>query len=385
VLEDPAPATATPPPDGFTLRYATWDDLNDVAGLFAASSIARVGTVTVRSGDLRVRWVELGGPGDVLLVERPDAFPPLVAALEFQADVDPWTDELDLHVEGRVHPAWEGHGLATFLLDHAEERARAAATVAGRDTVVLRTTVVDGDPRARGFFSGRGFVPVRHLLELRLDLHAAPPRPVWPEGVTCRPFVPGQDEERAWRAHQAAFADSPEHLPISLDDWVEDRIRRDPSFDPSLVLLAEAAPGGGPTDDDAGTDHTAGTDHGAGTGAPTIVGLAVCRAGAEGAPEDGWIRDLGVVPAWRDRGVGMALLRAAFAAFRTRGLTGVALEVDDVSMDGAVALYRRAGMRIVRRTDVLEQLIVAPPPGDEPDGDADEGGDAGAGLGGLDV
>jgi mycothiol synthase len=242
-----------------------------------------------------------------------------------------------------VHPAWEGHGLATFLLDHAEDRARAAATVAGRDTVVLRTTVVDGDARARGFFSGRGFVPVRHLLELRLDLHAAPPRPSWPARVTCRTFVPGQDEEAAWRAHQAAFADSPEHLPIAFDDWVEDRLRRDPAFDPALVLLAETAPG--PDDD-----------------GPEIVGLAVCRAGAEGAPEDGWIRDLGVVPAWRGQGVGMALLRAAFAAFRERGLTGVALEVDDVSMDGAVGLYRRAGMRIVRRTDVLEQLIVAGAP-----------------------
>jgi mycothiol synthase len=363
VLDDPAPAVTTPPPDGFALRYATWDDLDDVAGLFAACSIARVGTVTVRSGDLRVRWVELGGPGDVLLVERPDAFPPLVAALEFQADVDPWTEELDLHVEGRVHPAWEGHGLATFLLDHAEARARAAATVAGGDTVVLRTTVVDGDERARGFFAGRGFVPVRHLLELRLDLHAAPPRPAWPAGITCRPFAPGQDEERAWRAHQAAFADSPEHLPIAFDDWVEDRVRRDPSFDPALVLLAEGTPGA----DDAAEDERA------------IVGLAVCRAGAEGAPEDGWIRDLGVVPAWRGKGVGMALLRAAFAAFRERGLTGVALEVDDVSMDGAVGLYRRAGMRIVRRTDVLEQLIVAGPAaaGDAPDrpDDATDAGD----------
>jgi mycothiol synthase len=347
VLDDPASTIVTPPPDGFTLRYATWDDLHDVAGLFAACSIARVGTVTVRSGDLRVRWLELGGPSDVLLVERPDAFPPLVAALEFQADVNPWTDELDLHVEGRIHPAWEGHGLATFLLDHAEERARAAGTVAGADDVVLRTTVVDGDERARSFFSGRGFVPVRHLLELRLDLHAAPPRPTWPEGVTCRAFVPGQDERPVWEAHQHAFADAPEHLPITFEDWIEDRIRRDPSFDPSLVLLAEA------------TDGAAGGD-------PAIVGLAVCRAGADGAPEDGWIRDLGVVPAWRDRGVGMALLRAAFAAFRARGLTGVALEVDDVSMDGAVALYRRAGMRIVRRTDVLERLITT-------DGAADAG------------
>jgi mycothiol synthase len=351
VFDDPAPATATPPPAGFTLRYATWDDLHDVAGLFAACSIARVGTVTIRSGDLRVRWLELGGPEEVLLVERPDAFPPLVAALEFQADVNPWTDELDLHVEGRVHPAWEGHGLATFLLDHAEERARAAAIAAGRETAVLRTTVVDGDQRARGFFAGRGFVPVRYLLELRLDLHASPPRPVWPDAVRCRAFVPGQDENAAWAAHQAAFVDSPEHLPIEFDDWVEDRIRRDPAFDPSLVLLAEAQPGAGVTDEE--TDTFA---------EPTIVGVAVCRAGAEGAPEDGWIRDLGVVPAWRGRGIGMALLRAAFAAFRTRGLTGVALEVDDVSMDGAVALYRRAGMRIVRRTDVLEQLLLVAPP-----------------------
>jgi mycothiol synthase len=347
VLDDPAPAIATPPPEGFTLRYATWDDLHDVAGLFAACSINRVGAVTVRSGDLRVRWLELGGPEDVLLIERPDAFPPLVAALEFQADVNPWTDDLDLHVEGRVHPAWEGHGLATFMLDHAEARARSAAREAGRDTAVLRSTVVDGDERARGFFSGRGFVPVRHLLELRLDLHAAPPSPRWPDGVTCRAFVPGQDERAAWVAHQAAFTDSPEHLPIEFEDWVEDRIRRDPAFDPSLVLLAEAQPGSGVGDGDSELTE------------PTIVGLAVCRAGAEGAPEDGWIRDLGVVPAWRDRGVGMALLRAAFAAFRARGLTGVALEVDDVSMDGAVALYRRAGMRILRRTDVLEQLVVA--------------------------
>jgi mycothiol synthase len=347
VFDDPAPAPATPPPDGFALRYATWDDLHDVAGLFAACSIARVGTVTVRSGDLRVRWLELGGPHDVLLVERPDAFPPLVAALEFQADVNPWTEELDLHVEGRVHPAWEGHGLATFLLDHAEERARTAAMDAGSDTVVLRTTVVDGDERAAGFFSGRGFVPVRHLLELRLDLHAAPPRPVWPDGIRCRSFVPDQDEHAAWTAHQKAFQDAPEHLPIGFDDWVEDRIRRDPAFDPALLLLAEAQPGAVVGNDGGTLDE------------PTIVGIAVCRAGAEGAPEDGWVRDLGVVPTWRGQGVGMALLRAAFAAFRVRGLTGVALEVDDVSLDGAVALYRRAGMRIVRRTDVLEQLIVA--------------------------
>ncbi|MFA9444785.1 GNAT family N-acetyltransferase [Egicoccus sp. AB-alg6-2] len=352
-MPDDLPPSALPtPPDGFSLRRATWDDLFTVAGLYAACSLARVGAVTTRPGDLRVRWLELGGPQDVLLVEHPDASPALVAALEFQADVDPWTDELDLHVEGKVHPAWEGHGLATYLLDHAERRARREAWLAGRATAVLRTTVVDGDERARSFFAHRGFVPVRHLLQLRLDLHASPPQAVWPAGVGCRTFVPGRDEEALWSAHLAAFADNPEFLPLELHDWVEFHTR-DPGFDPSLVLLAEADPGIGVSDAD-------------GLDAPTVVGFAWCRAGAEGAAEEGWIRDLAVVPAWQGRGIGMALLRAAFGAFRTRGLTGVRLEVDDVTMDGAVGLYRRAGMRIARRTDVLEQLLVTAASIDDP-------------------
>ncbi|MFA9431334.1 GNAT family N-acetyltransferase [Egicoccus sp. AB-alg2] len=355
-MSEDLPALTLPtPPDAFTLRRATWNDLFAVAGLYAACSTARVGAVTTRPGDLRVRWLELGGPDDVLLVERPGASPSLVATLEFQVDVDPWTDELDLHVEGRVHPDWEGHGLATYLLDHAEARARNEAWRAGRATAVLRTTVVDGDARARSFFAHRGFVPVRYLLELRLDLHAAPPHPVWPPGVTCRSFVPGQDEPAVWAAHLDAFADNPEFLPLELDDWVESHVRRDPAFDPSLVLVAQAAPGVGVAADGQPLE------------APTVIGFAWCRAGAEGAAEEGWIRDLAVVPAWRGRGVGMALLRAAFAAFRARGLTGVRLEVDDVTLDGAVALYRRAGMRIARRTEVLEQLLVAAPgPGDVP-------------------
>jgi mycothiol synthase len=335
MLDDPIAAPLRPPPPGFTLRRPGWADLRAVAGLFATCSLDRIGQVTVRPGDLEVRWLELSGFDDALLVERPDADPPLVAYADVQVDRDPWSDDLDVHVEGRVHPDWTGQGLAGFLLDRAEARALRAAQRAELDRVVLRTTVVDGDDAARAFFAGRGFTPVRHLLELRLDLHAPPPAPVWPDAVRCRTFAPGRDEEVAWRTHQAAFADVPTHLALDLDEWLEDRVRRDPAFDPRLTFLAT-------------TGH--GTDN-------EVVGLAVCREGVEGVVEDGWIRDLGVLPAWRRRGIGIALLRTAFAAFRERGLTGVALEVDDVTVEGAVALYRRAGMRIVRRTDVVEKVL----------------------------
>jgi len=300
-----------------------------VAGLFAEVGKARTGTVTVRRGDVRDRWLELPSLRDAVLVEHPAAEPSVVAYASYSLDPDPWTDQLALHVDGRVHPRWTGRGLATYLLDVADDRARRGGRAAGRDDVVVRTTVEDADERAQAFFTDRGFLPVRHLLELRLDLHAAPPAPAWPSGVTCRSFTAGRDEEVVWRAHQAAFADVPTHLPMPLADWVETRIRRDPAFDPNLLLIAE---------------HDG-----------EAVGLAVCRAGTEVNKLEGWVRDLGVVPGWRRRGVGMALLRAAFAAFRARGLTAVALEVDDVTVDGAVALYRRAGMRVVRRTDVVER------------------------------
>jgi mycothiol synthase len=337
VPPDPVPTAPPqrPPPAGFALRRPTWDDLDAVADLLAAASVRRVGRVTTRREDLRVRWLGLDDLTDLLLVEQADARPPLVAYAAFEALLDPWTDELDLHVELTVHPEHTGRGLGSFLLARAEDRAVVAARAHDRDQAVLRTSVVDGDEGTRAFFAARGFVPVRHLLALQMDLHAAPPAAVWPSGVTCRTYRPGEDDHALWQAHQRSFADVPTHDPLDLDDLLDSRIRHDPAFDPSLVLLAH---------------HDT-----------EVVGLAICRAGTEVAAEDGWVRDLGVVPAWRRRGVGMALLRTAFAAFRARGLTGAALEVDDVSLDGAVALYRRAGMRVTRRTDVVQRHLAVPP------------------------
>lgn len=336
MFADPHHPDLRPPPPGFTIRRPTADDIPKVAELFAACSLDRIGMVTIREGDLRARWHDVGDYDNLLLVEHPDADPPLVAYAEFHADIDPFTGELDLHVEGRVHPDWTGQGLASFTHGRAEDRARHAAAEFKRDHAVLRTAVVDGDDQARRFFDNRGYVPVRHLLELRLDLHAHPPSPDWPDGVTCRSFRPGQDEDALWKAHQRAFADVPTYLPLSFEDFVEDRIERDPAFEPELVLLAE---------------HDG-----------EVIGVAICRAGTQAAREDGWVRDLGIVPEWRRRGIGMSLLREAFRRFRDRGLTGVGLEVDDVTVEGAVSLYRRAGMRIVRRTDILEAVLRVPGP-----------------------
>ena len=360
------------------IRPPTHADLEAVVQLFATAAAARPGnSPPLRRDDLRVRWLMLDHLEDAVLVLRTGtddtednrAAPRLLAyasaPVDVEVDPETGTCEAVVHLEGEVHPDHRGRGLGSFLLDRAVVTGRAALTAAATSQahsdsaagvtgptpgthhggaaatsdptpaahapghVRVRTALVDATPDEHAWFHSRGFDPVRHLLELRLDLHAPPPAPRWPEGVRVRTFQPGADEDVLWRTHRAAFADVPTHLPIEREDFLRDRA---PGDDPGLVLLAEH---GHPTAE--------------------VVAIAVCRAGTEFAAEEGLVRDLGVVPPWRRRGVAMALLRTAFATFRARGLTGVALEVDDVTLDGAVALYRRAGMRVTRRTDVLER------------------------------
>jgi GNAT superfamily N-acetyltransferase len=60
---------------------------------------------------------------------------------------------------------------------------------------------------------------------------------------------------------------------------------------------------------------------------------------------------------WRGRGIASALLRRAFAAFASRGLPQVMLNVDSENSTGAVLLYESVGMRTVRAWDVYEKPV----------------------------
>jgi mycothiol synthase len=341
VLADLAAADPGPPLPAASVRAVTAADLDAVVALYGAAASARGHANPVRNEDLRIRWLMREDPGEAIVVERAGEEAGLLAYASTAVDLDPDEDEVTVHLEGQIHPRATGHGLGGWILELAERVGTDA--LAAPHVVRIRTALLDGDAAARSWFARQGFTAVRHLLELRLDLHAPPPAPRWPPGIAMRTFVPGADEDILWRTHQAAFADVPTHLPIARDDYLADR---SPAEDPGLVLIAEHHPSV-VGDNEPGHDRSSDSE---------VVGIAVCRAGTEVAAEDGWVRDLGVLPAWRRHGIAMALLRSAFAAFRARGLTGVALEVDDVTLEGAVGLYRRAGMRVTRRTDVLERV-----------------------------
>ena len=70
-----------------------------------------------------------------------------------------------------------------------------------------------------------------------------------------------------------------------------------------------------------------------------------------------YVSMLGVLPQFRGRGLGRALLLTAFAEAARRGRTSVRLGVDTENGTGAPALYAGVGMTPVETIEAYEQPL----------------------------
>lgn len=223
--------------------------------------------------------------------------------------------------------ALEPAGAAALL----ETVQRWAGERAARGALLHASTPSD-DGRTCGVLEAGGYRHVRYELEMRIDLAEEPPDPVWPEGMALRTLRPGADDEEAWRAYLDSFADHWEFTPDPFEDWSK-QVLDHPEFDPALFFL--------PVEGDA------------------VAGLAFCVVRNLGKPV-GWVDILGVRPAWRRRGLGLALLHHSFRELRGRGAVWAGLEVDAENLTGAVRLYERAGMSPVKQFSAYEREVVTP-------------------------
>ncbi len=316
-------------PADHEVRRATWDDLEAVARLFQRAEADRQGTISFRTDDLRLRWLGRDDFDDTLVVVAPDG--DLAAFAEFTVDDGLLTEGPSVWIDARVDPRHLDKGLATFLHDQGVRRAAREARARDLDGLMLRTTVTAGDRPAESFLASCGFTASHHYLTMRLGLDDPPARPVWPDPVSIR-SASSSDLAAIHRTHQVAFDDHPTAMPLGLTDWVDSRTAGAPPDWP-LWLVAEVD--------------------------GQVVGICLGRSGTPEGREVGYIRDLGVIPSWRRRGIALALLMTEFRRFYARGLSAVALEVDDDTLDGAADLYERAGMEVIRRTDVVEHPVTA--------------------------
>jgi ribosomal protein S18 acetylase RimI-like enzyme len=74
-------------------------------------------------------------------------------------------------------------------------------------------------------------------------------------------------------------------------------------------------------------------------------------------PDMAWVNTLGVRRAWRNRGLGQALLLHSFGEFYRRGKRKAGLGVDATNLTGATRLYEKVGMRVYREFIQYEKVL----------------------------
>lgn len=293
-----------------TIRPARREDLDATVEMLNEHSRRLHGTNDVTPPDLLQYWespdVELGQ--DVLVAEDGER-------ITGYADVGLHGEHVWLDVR-----ATDAGSLPALLL--AIENVAAAKEPEAK---VVGYTSADDTPLC-DLFSSSGYDLVRHSYRMQVDLDGEPPAPEWPEGLSVR-TMRGGEERRFYDAHNASFADTWLFHLEPYEVWHHWFVQ-DPSFDPTLWFVAED-----------GDD---------------LAGIVIARL-AEHEPGLGWVRILGVVPEYRHRGIGQALLRHTFGEFARRGLSAVGLGVDAENPTGAVRVYERAGMHVERTNLIFEK------------------------------
>ncbi len=220
----------------------------------------------------------------------------------------------------RVRPSTKGRGVGAALLSWLQPRAREiAAEESLNQDAILTVTNWAQDDDAAPLLEGAGLSPLRHFLQMRIDLGRGLQEPGWPDGLEPRSFSSGRDDSELFASFREAFADHWGNTGVDEAQWwSENRDAPNAGFDPSLWVVV---PAGG-----------------------AIAGFSICREREDDGETIGWISLIGVRPPWRGRGLGEALLVHSLNAFHSQGCRCAALNVDVDNTTGALRLYTKVGM-----------------------------------------
>jgi mycothiol synthase len=266
---------------GVLVRPAGMSDVEAAHRVSEACAIALHGASETTVDHLRAAW-DLGRAW---------------VALDSDDEVIGYATLEDGYVEVWPHPDHRGGAVAGALLD-------AVTRHGGR----LETIVPEAAQDLVALYALRGWRRTREVLRMQIDVSAGGPPPAWPEGIAVRTYTDA-DAGAVHQLLEEAFAGNAEEV-LPFARW-HPWMTNDPGFDPGVWFLAEAG--------------------------AELAGACLCW-------KEGWVKDLAVRPSWRGRGLGEALLRAAFAELHHRGVETVGLKVDSDNPTGAVRLYERVGM-----------------------------------------
>jgi mycothiol synthase len=219
---------------------------------------------------------------------------------------------------GHVRPDLRGRGIGDFLMRWGEAKARSllAQTGAKRGVLVVRSESLT-KPADR-LYRRHGFEQTFEQLVMRRDFALPLPDCPLPLGVTLADWRPELGEQ-FYRAYYPAFRDRPGFPEWSAEEWISRVVAND--LVPEWTLLARAG--------------------------DEPVGFVIGCLDLTTEPPGGYIWQTGVVPRWRRRGIGSAILAEMMRRMRADGAPWTQLTVND--NPGAILTYERLGFATVGR------------------------------------
>ena len=317
-----------------SVRLAARNDVDGVVDLFNARSQKLYGANQATRDDILGWW---SGPRFDLASNARIAVDEEGRIVGWAHVWDPGEPYVSIGCAVTLRPEFEGvNPLWDRLYAWALDRASDFVPLAPPDARVTVGESANVDDTARRAAVERaGFELVRVGNTMRIDLDGPVPTPVWPEGIDVRIADVAEDLKRIVAVTEEAFLDHWGHVERPLDqalaEWRQSIDAREDAFDPSLWFLA--------------------------CDGREIVGAALCDDRVADDTSCAYVGSLSVRPAWRRRGIALALLRHAFAELRRRGFAAAELEMDSENLTGALRLYTRAGLRVIRQTYVYEKEL----------------------------
>lgn len=320
--------------DHFTVRPPTLEDIPALLPMINRASIVMQGHTdhTAQQVETEMTWPGHSLEADERIVLDGDRIVGIIALFHHEnPPVSVWT-------WGRVDPDYEGRGIGTALMAWVEQRARQAALprVPSDIRVVMHAGASNGYAPAEALFQACGMTCARHFWQMRILFNGSIQPSELPEGIALRTFEPPHDLEPLVHAVRDAFRDhwghSDTRFEEELADW-QHWIETDPDYDPTKWWLAMDG--------------------------EEIAGMALTKSKSGTDERIAYVDTLGVRRPWRRRGLGVALLRHAFAAWQGAGKDGVDLHVDASNPSGATRLYEQAGMVVHQQNANFEKELRA--------------------------
>jgi mycothiol synthase len=319
-------------PAGYTMRPPRASDGPGIVDMLNEESRALAGIAPADLDWVATPWTAPGADLDRDFAVVETAGGELAGYLCLEAD-PPHTVVFAI---GCVALAHHGRGVGAAIVDEVERRAGHLATLApAGEGVVLRMGALSDESRVAALLADRGYREVRRFWSMRTVFDGPPQPPAAVPGIAIRTLREGE-EGLVYDCLAEAFEDHWGEMVGSKARWLHTHVHERSTFDRSLWFVA--------------------------LDGERVVGALVAERTSEEDPDLGLVAELGVRRAARRRGIGEALLRAAFMAFAERGRRGALLTVDSESLTGATRLYERVGMTARPRFSTWEKPLCEPAP-----------------------